>query len=43
MDIRIRQAERSQAGFEVVDLESLVVDDHTVRAVWSFVEGLDLQ
>lgn len=43
MDIRIRQAERSQAGFEVVDLESLVVDDHPVRAVWSFVEGLDLQ
>ena len=43
MDIRIRQAERNQAGFEVVDLESLVVDDHPVRAVWSFVEGLDLQ
>jgi len=42
MDIRIRQAERRQAGFEVVDLESLVVDDHPVRAVWSFVEGLDL-
>src|SRR4029078_6211926 len=43
MDIRIRQAERNQAGFELVDLESLVVDDHQVRAVWSFVEGLDLQ
>jgi transposase len=43
MDIRIRQAERRQAGFELVDLESLVVDDHPVRAVWSFVEGLDLQ
>jgi transposase len=43
MDIRIRQAERRQAGFELVDLESLVVDDHRVRAVWSFVEGLDLQ
>ncbi len=43
MDIRIRQAERRQAGFELVDLESLVVDDHSVRAVWSFVEGLDLQ
>lgn len=43
MEVRIRQAERSQAGFEVVDLESLVVDDHPVRAVWSFVEGLDLQ
>jgi len=43
MDIRIRQAERRQTGFELVDLESLVVDDHPVRAVWSFVEGLDLQ
>jgi transposase len=43
MDIRLRQAERNQAGFEVVDLESLVVEDHPVRAVWSFVEGLDLQ
>ena len=43
MDIRIRQAERNQVGFELVDLEGLVVDDHPVRAVWSFVEGLDLQ
>jgi transposase len=43
MNIRIRQAERRQAGFELVDLESLVVEDHPVRAVWSFVEGLDLQ
>lgn len=43
MDIRIRQAERRQTSFELVDLESLVIDDHPVRAVWSFVEGLDLQ
>lgn len=43
MDIRIRQAERRQTGFELVDLESLVVEDHPVRTVWSFVEGLDLQ
>jgi transposase len=43
MDIRIRRAERRQTGFELVDLESLVVEDHPVRAVWSFVEGLDLQ
>jgi hypothetical protein len=43
MDIRIRQAERNQAGFELVDLESLVVVDHPVWSVWSFVEGLDLQ
>jgi transposase len=43
MDIRIRQAERRQIGFELVDLDSLVVDDHPVRTVWSFVEGLDLR
>jgi transposase len=43
MNIRIRQADRRQPGFELVDLESLVVEDHSVRAVWSFVEGLDLQ
>jgi transposase len=42
MDVRIRRAERGQPGFEIVDLESLVVDDHPVRAVWSYVEGLDL-
>src|ERR1700680_3365677 len=42
MGYRIREAKRGQPGFEVVDLESLVVDDHPVRAVWSFVEGLDL-
>lgn len=43
MDIRIRQAERRQIGFELVDLESLVVENHPVRAVWCFVEGLDIQ
>ena len=42
MEVRIRQAQRGQPGFELVDLESLVVDDHPVRAVWSYVEGLDL-
>lgn len=42
MDIRLREAERRQLGFELVDLESLVVEDHPVRAIWSFVEGLDL-
>jgi transposase len=42
MDIRLRRADRRQPGFEVVDLESLVVEDHPVRSIWSFVEGLDL-
>jgi transposase len=42
-DVRVRRADRRQPGFELVDLESLVVEDHPARAVWSFVEGLDLQ
>src|SRR3979411_731052 len=42
MDVRIPIAERGQPGFELVDLESLVAEDHPVRAVVSFVEGLDL-
>ena len=42
MDVRIRQAERNQAGFELVDLESLVVENHPVRAIWEFVESLDI-
>lgn len=42
MDIRLRQAERRQLGFELVELDNLVVEDHPVRAIWSFVEGLDL-
>jgi transposase len=42
MNIRLRQAERRQPGFELVDLESLVVDEHPVRAIWSYVDGLDL-
>src|ERR1700690_273708 len=39
---RLRTAERRQVALRAVDLESLVVDDHRVRLVWSFVEGLDL-
>lgn len=39
---RLRTVERRQVALRAVDLESLVADDHRVRLVWSFVEGLDL-
>lgn len=42
-EVRIRRADRRQPGLELVDLESLVPDDHRVRAVWWFVVGLDLR
>jgi transposase len=41
-DMRVNRADRRQPGFELVDLETLVADDHRVRSVWSFVEALDL-
>lgn len=41
-EARVNRADRRQVGLEVVDLETLVPEDHRVRAVWSFVEGLDL-
>ena len=39
---RLRTAERRQVEWRPVSLEELVPDDHRVRAVWRFVEGLDL-
>jgi transposase len=41
-EARIIQADRSQPRWDMIDLESLVADDHRVRIVWSFVERLDL-
>jgi len=41
-DVRVNRADRRQPAFEMVDLERLVADDHRVRAVWAFVETLDL-
>lgn len=41
-DVRVRHPVRNQAEMMVRDLESLVVEDHPVRAVWAFLEGLDL-
>jgi hypothetical protein len=39
---RLRTAERRQVEWRPVSLEELAPDDHRVRAVWRFVEGLDL-
>src|SRR5258705_1597945 len=41
-DVRINRADRSQPGFDVVDLESQLGEDHRARTVWEFVSGLDL-
>jgi len=40
--VRLRVPERQQIGMQVTALDDLVADDHLVRAVWAFVEGLDL-
>jgi transposase len=39
---RLRSAQRDQPAFQLVDLESLLTPDHPTRAVWAFVEQLDL-
>ena len=40
--VRLRKAERRQVEWRPLCLEDLVPEDHRVRLVWSFVEGLDL-
>lgn len=39
---RLRQPERHQLGWQVAAIDDLVARDHPVRAVWAFVQGLDL-
>jgi transposase len=39
---RLRVPERCQIGMQVAALDDLVPEDHPVRAVWTFAEGLDL-
>ena len=41
--VRFQEARRDQLELQVVDLDSLVSEDHRVRAVWAFVESLDLE
>jgi transposase len=39
---KIAVPNRRQIEMQVVDLERLIPDDHPVRIVWAYVEGLDL-
>jgi transposase len=39
---RIVTADRSQISWEMVDIESLVPEEHRVRVIWTAVERLDL-
>lgn len=40
---RLRQPERDQLGWQIARLDDLVARDHPVRAIWGFVQGLDLR
>jgi transposase len=40
---RLREAQRDQLEFQVVDLDSLLPAEHKARAVWAFVEQVDLR
>jgi transposase len=39
---RLREPQRDQIGLRVVDIESLIGEDHRVRLIWCYVEELDL-
>jgi transposase len=39
---RLREPQRDQIELRAVDIESLIGDDHAVRVIWAYVEGLDL-
>src|SRR6266571_1215106 len=39
---RMREPVRDQIELRAVDIESLIGDDHPVRVIWGYVEGLDL-
>lgn len=41
-EARVRRPVRNQAEMIVRDLDSLVPEDHPGRAIWAFLEGLDL-
>jgi transposase len=40
--LRLREPQRDQIALRAVDIEGLIGEDHPVRLIWSYVEGLDL-
>jgi hypothetical protein len=41
-EIRVNRPVRNQIEMMLRDLESLLPEDHTVRAIWEFLQGLDV-
>jgi transposase len=39
---RLREPKRDQIELRAVDIDSLVGQDHPIRVIWNYVEGLDL-
>ena len=39
---RLREPDRAQIALRVVDIDSLIGQEHPVRVIWNYVEGLDL-
>jgi transposase len=39
---RYQRPNRAQVELRACDLEALIAEDHPVRTVWAFVEGIDL-
>lgn len=39
---RVREPQRDQIELRAVDIDSLIGEDHPVRVIWAYVEGLDL-
>lgn len=39
---RLREPKRDQIELRAVDIESLIGQDHPVRVIWAYVEGLEL-
>lgn len=39
---RLREPRRDQIELRAMDIESLIGEDHPVRVIWAYVEGLDL-
>ena len=41
--VRLREPERDQIALRVVDIDSLIGQDHAARVIWAYVEKLDLR
>ena len=39
---RLHEPERNQIELRAMDIDSLIGQDHPVRVIWAYVEGLDL-